>query len=365
VTDASLRAFVAAADEEAAEACLARLIEEEAAPLARRIIARKLRAYGAFPREGSAGEDVEDITSEVLLALVPRLRALREEESAPPIDNLADYTATVAYNAFAHYLRRRHPARSRLKNRLRYVLTHDRRLALWPSAEGLVCGLAGAARAAASPQSSATLERIVTEPDRWLRWTRGASAEADPALLVHPVLQALGEPVDFDRLVGAIATLSPEVADSARADSAHLDAVADETLVPADVALDRRRFTERLWTEVRALPLRQRFALLLNLRDGSGAGMLWVLPITGVATIREIAAVLEMPALEMAGLWTRLPLDDLGIAALLGCTRQQVINLRSAARKRLAGRLAERAGTRERGGAANTPPVSASMADET
>jgi hypothetical protein len=41
-------------------------------------------------------------------------------------------------------------------------------------------------------------------------------------------------------------------------------------------------------------------------------------------------------------LLTRLPLDDLTIAARLGLTRQQVINLRKSARLRLARRLRDR-----------------------
>jgi hypothetical protein len=40
----------------------------------------------------------------------------------------------------------------------------------------------------------------------------------------------------------------------------------------------------------------------------------------------------------LSALWDQLPLDDLSIAARLGVTRQQVINLRKAARARLARR---------------------------
>ena len=42
---------------------------------------------------------------------------------------------------------------------------------------------------------------------------------------------------------------------------------------------------------------------------------------------------------EFAALWNELPLADNAVAARLGCTRQQVINLRMAARKRLGHRL--------------------------
>src|SRR6185369_8303674 len=67
----------------------------------------------------------------------------------------------------------------------------------------------------------------------------------------------------------------------------------------------------------------------------NGAGMLWLLPVLGVATLREIARVLEIPDGEFASLWRQIPLDDAAIAERLACTRQQVINLRMSARKRL------------------------------
>jgi hypothetical protein len=63
-------------------------------------------------------------------------------------------------------------------------------------------------------------------------------------------------------------------------------------------------------------------------------------PALGVASMRQIAAALEMPAEELAGLWGRMPLSDLEIAARLGLQRQQIINLRKAARQRLARRTA-------------------------
>ena len=45
----------------------------------------------------------------------------------------------------------------------------------------------------------------------------------------------------------------------------------------------------------------------------------------------------------LAALWHALPLPDNDVALRLDCTRQQVINLRMAARKRLVNRLDGRA----------------------
>lgn len=348
--DPRLRGFVEAVDEDDAERRLGTLLETEAWPLIRRIAARKLHAHAG---DAGTAQDLDDVAADALLALVSRLQALRADPHAVPIESFEDYTATVTFNAFAHYLRRRHPERSRLKNRLRYLLTRDPRLALWQTTEGLACGLEKWRPRSATAEANERLERLATEPERWLPWTRtGAGQGKDRAGLLAAVLQAAGGPVEFDGLVGALAAISPTPGAEPH-EPAVLAALPDPAVEPADVMLDRRRLTEDLWRQIGELPVRQRVALLLNLRDPSGAGLLWVLPVTGVASMRQIARALEMPDLELAELWSRLPVPDQVIAERLGCNRQQVINLRAAARKRLA-----------HGRGSHTPLVSASLKGE-
>ena len=103
--------------------------------------------------------------------------------------------------------------------------------------------------------------------------------------------------------------------------------------------MDQRRFIEKVWAEIRELPRNQRVALLLNSRDSRGHAVLQLVQLTGIAFFPEIAAVLELSVEELAKLWNQLPLDDNSIAARLMCTRQQVINFRMTARKRLTNRL--------------------------
>jgi hypothetical protein len=62
--------------------------------------------------------------------------------------------------------------------------------------------------------------------------------------------------------------------------------------------------------------------------------------------MREIARVIELPALKLAELWKDLPLSDLVIAEMLGIPRQQVINLRKSARQRLGRRMAGNIGAK-------------------
>ena len=103
--------------------------------------------------------------------------------------------------------------------------------------------------------------------------------------------------------------------------------------------MELQRWLTELWAQIRELPRAQRVALLMNLRAGDTMPALSLLPLTGMAGIREIAETLEIAPQEFARLWNLLPLDDLAIAALLGVTRQQVINLRKSARERLIRRI--------------------------
>jgi hypothetical protein len=103
--------------------------------------------------------------------------------------------------------------------------------------------------------------------------------------------------------------------------------------------LVQRRGLEGLWNEIRDLPVPQRAALLLNLRAGEGDSPIVFFPVMGIASIRQIAEVLNIPAEEFANLWGLLPLGDQTIAGRLGVTRQQVINLRKSARERLRRRV--------------------------
>ena len=107
--------------------------------------------------------------------------------------------------------------------------------------------------------------------------------------------------------------------------------VAEPGAPPAE-SLERKAWLARLWEEIRELPLRQRICVLLNLRDHQRGAAIGLLPVAGVASIREIAAVLEleMEAAQLAKLWRDLPLDDASIATRLGGDPPQVKSRKSA-----------------------------------
>ncbi len=150
-------------------------------------------------------------------------------------------------------------------------------------------------------------------------------------------MRSAGAPVPFDAVVDLFARLW------SIQDHPYASDLVDDRPAPsqrdADVVLAEVQSMQSMWNEILALPLQQRAALLLNLRDPNGGSALWLIASAAIASVRKIAAALEWPAEDFANIWPRLPLSDLDIAQRLAVTRQQVINLRQAARQRLARRI--------------------------
>ncbi|MBI4909062.1 MAG: sigma-70 family RNA polymerase sigma factor [Acidobacteria bacterium] len=307
--DARFQPYLNASDEDA-ERLLGELIQTHAVPVVRTVVQSKL--------EDSA--DAEDVESDVMVELLQRIRALRNRTNPDPVEDLTAYAATVAYNMFHRHLRKKHPLRAQLQTRLRHLLTTRPGLALWTVPPAVTaCGLA-----------------------EW-RGRRPVVPNPVPPLTTGPETSPLDFVLEYFRVVAAPAEFRVLVDAAGRAFGI------DDMPVPTDVAeaqirgghspnphriAEARLFARQLWQEIRELPLKQRAALLLNVKDNG----IQLFPLCGVASIRELAAALEMPAEELASLWRSLPLDDNAIALILDATRQQVINLRLSARKRLSNR---------------------------
>ncbi len=298
-------------------------------PIIENIVRRRLVFYSA-----SEIQDREDVCGEVIVELLRRLHALRVDENAVPIESFSGYVAASAQHACDEYLRHKHPQRRRLKTRLRYLLSTEARFAVWehPAAgNDWLCGLKawqlqGIERANPSeswPEVSAALAS-----DR--------SRQGVVAMLAA-IFDAAKAPILLDELVSVTAKLWGVSDRVVQIDPERWNASLGPD--PESYLLERRDL-ERLWNEIGQLPISQRSALLLNLRSGEGDSPIVLLPVMGIASIRQIAEVLQIPATEFAALWNQLPVDDQMIAARLGVTRQQVINLRKSARERLRRRIA-------------------------
>jgi len=300
--DKVLRSFLMAKEESESQSLLSELISRYADPVCRSIVRARLR-------HSRGAQEADDVWAEVRLRLLQRLRNLKMSPEERPIRDFLGYVAVVTYHAVDEHIRQSYPQRWRLKNRIRYLLTHRKGFSLWQDRhQEWLCALVDSQGPAPLPAGS--LDRLVTQ-----------------------ILEDVRRPLELDQLVSLVAELQgiPKPASAGGADQG------PSLREPTDAVdrLEQRLFLEKLWAEMGKLPQRQRVAVLLNLRDSMGASAVELFHLLGVASIRQIAAALAMSAEEFAELWNRLPLDDASIASRLGITRQQVINLRKAARERL------------------------------
>lgn len=341
--DEVLLPLLRSTSKEESERLTLHIISAHVEPVVRDIIKYKLRLGAKADSSGNIA-DAGDVYNDVMVELLRRLNEFQADPRRHVISHLRGYVAVVTYHACYRHLRRVYPQRHLLKNRLRYLLTHQSGFALWEGAHKVaVCGFD--AWRAAGRRLADRAKLIQLDKDQSLLSESGLLSEgvasANPSDLLAAIFVYADGPLEFDDLVNLVARLwnmqdqqlSPETDD----EMAELSAQGRQADMAENVY--RREYLTMLWTEIHGLPLPQRIALLLNLRGGEGRGCIELFQLAGVATMEEMAGVLGITAEQLAVIWNELPLDDLLIAERLGVTRQQVINLRKSARARLSRRM--------------------------
>jgi DNA-directed RNA polymerase specialized sigma24 family protein len=320
---------------------LAHLITTHVEPVIESVVHFKLRLMGA-----NGPSEADDIRQEALTEVLGELRKFQRQPDLHPIGDVRGLAATIAYRTCYRWLRRQSPRRHALKSRLQYVLTRRQGFALWPDAEKKLLGGLAAWRGRNDRASASELRQLAEDESLRSRAGRqgpGQSASALDELLVA-IFNAVNLPIELDdlaHLVAALLGVKDESIISLGESGEGQQAEIPDVAARADIAwqTEKRIFLQRVWQEAQLLPPVQRAALLLNLRDEGGRGCIALFPAVGVATMRQLAAALEMPVEQFAELWNQLPLDDATIAGLFNLTRQQIINARKAGRERLARRL--------------------------
>lgn len=338
--DILLEPLVRENNEQTADDLLLQLINSHAQPVIKGVIRYKLRLSS---HRGSEQAEVEDIYQDVLLQLLSQLHQFRDSPDSHPISDLRGMAAIIAHRTCSRWMRRQFPERHALKNRLHYLLRRQRGFALWEDADRK--SVAGFASWQVDQKNArvASLENLadndkVSAHIRLLKSGKQQElAEALAAIFDHA-----GGPVEFDELVTSLATIlgvRDQPVESISENEDAFDALPAAGEPDQAWRIEKRIFLQRLWEELQQLPVNQRSALLLNLKDASGTGCITLFPATGIASLKEIAETLSIALEKFAVLWNDLPLEDSQIAELLGLTRQQVINARKSGRERLARRL--------------------------
>jgi RNA polymerase sigma factor (sigma-70 family) len=316
INDPVLAPLISAVSEEEQRIALEEIVVKEARPVVTRVLSRYRGATDVLD-----GDDLEDVASMAMLRLVRRLQAARMDPHEA-VARLDDFAATIAYNAAYDFMRRRSPARTRLKNRVRYVLTRDKRFSTFDDPRGQACTAAG------WPVSPVVPIAIATDAATPAMLDRERVGDA-----IEAVIGATGRPILVEDLVRFLAEAW---------------GIGDDVDVPASMAgtpasqaarFENRQYLATLWRAIRELRPPQRAALLFNLRDVDGGNAVALFGLVGITSIDEIAEAMGVTTDRLAELWNDLPLDDLRIAAMLGVSRQQVINFRKSARVALSRRM--------------------------
>lgn len=306
--DPLLVPFLCAADAAERERELSRVLIEVVDPVIARVVRRHERRLQG-----------EDLSATVMLRVIARLDELASG-GGEPIEHLREYVARLARNVTSDLLRSRYPERRRLRRRICTVLARDARFAMWPSPNGMLCGLL----------AWRGMERTKVAP------ILGRRDASDAGATLRELFDLAGGPLTVNAVTQTLAA-AWNVTDTLISDASELQ-LPDTSATP-DLRIDNRAMLETLWREVGALRPLQRAVLLLNLRDFDGSNALALFVLLDIAAFDELAAAIGLSAESLAAVWSNLPMDDLRIGEMFSLRRQQVINLRQAARQRLGRRV--------------------------
>src|SRR5438874_3535365 len=332
-SDSILGPFLAATSESTSDDLLRAIIDEHAEPIIKKILRSKLRV-SLNERGTQQNQDALEIAGDLRATIVSTLRALRQNPNQTAIASFPDFVAIKTYSACFDYFREKHPQRWRLKSLLRRRLRQNPRFALWQAEDQRWYASFSARQETGSEAEESDSSDSVSHP------TAGKLSDAQMKSddFLGDLFEASGGPIGFDEVVTIAADtwhIHEPPTESIDTGWAERDNPFTSSEPRVDLALEQRLFFEQVWGEVCQLPVLQRAALLLNLRDSRDGGVISFLPFLGVASKEELARLLEMPYEDFQKLWSELPLDDSRIAQMFGITRQQVINLRKTARERL------------------------------
>ncbi|HMV82289.1 MAG TPA: hypothetical protein PLD20_31590 [Blastocatellia bacterium] len=333
------------ADGEQYQVLLQEVIEKHAEPLIQKIIGAKLHVSSTEAYDHSEAEVLEDFCQEAILKLVAYLNQSRQKPQEYCIKSLDDFVATTAFNVYNKYLREKYPLRYKLKRQLYYLLNNRKALALWKEGHEFISGLSKWRERRPAERHSQALWSLREDDSKFVtsRLKGRAPSELPPdSLLIH-VFQWLGHSLELNLLVDVVAELlkikdqpitkTPEEDENKRVAQNHAHHPGPLTRI------EHQQILKQLWEEIEILRVNQRWALLCSLRDEQGNGLITFFPSCGIASPRQIAQTLKIEIEELMMLWDKFPLKDSEIAARLGVSTQQVINLRKSARERLERRI--------------------------
>ena len=264
---------------------------------------------------------------------------------------------------------------TKLQDRLRYYLRNVPGFALWPDESGeLLCGYAAWSGGRKARADTGTILEVKSSPEIMkLRPFPTGDIDVldrrDWADIIEGVLTWFDKAVpfsDFTRIVCVVLQVSEYVHESivtegSEGEDGQRVRQFASAIPGAHRLLEAAELLSQLWLEIQSLLPRQRVAYLLNPPDDETE----ILINAGIATHSNVRKTIGLSPEQYRLLWAELrnetdgssiatmvdsdeefarlrsylPIEDLVIAKLLVCTRNQVIGLRNCARRRLQRRM--------------------------
>jgi RNA polymerase sigma factor (sigma-70 family) len=339
--DQLLLPYLQASDESERQQHLDELLMVHAAPVVRQALRRRLGFYVDQRGINPHNQDAEDLYQEIMAKIVQALQDLRGASTKTDIQNLKQYVSRIATNACNDVLRTKSPARARLKNNLRFLLTHHRDFAVWKLETETLAGFA--VWRDTSPSESSQRELFDAEERlahfRATRFRNQNVNQVPITTVVAELLSWIASPVELHVLVNLVALLL-DVKDQpvqSLDDQAlsYLEARIADGTVHSSSRLEEQALLRSLWQSVRELSAEQRDVFCFGFEDQNGRDLFTVLLEAEIVTFRELSQRLGRSTEAIVGLWAKLPMDDQAIADELGTTRTQVYKWRFRALQRL------------------------------
>ncbi len=273
--------------------------------------------------------------------IVQALHDLKNPSAKTGIENLRQYVARIASNACNDVLRAKSPARARLKNNLRFVLSHHPDFAVWKR-EGETLGGFSVWRDSSKSQSSEgplvdIKEKLASF--RSTRFPRENIRQAPLTKIVTELFRWMGGPIELDVLVNIVATLL-DIKDHPHESvddetNAYLEARITDSTLSSSSRLEEQAVLGSLWEALKELTAEQRDVFCFGFEDARGRDLFTVMLEAEIVTLRELAQELRRSTDSVVSVWSKLPMDDEAIAAELKATRTQVQKWRFRALGRL------------------------------
>jgi len=325
--DQLLQPYLHASLEAESQARLDELLLLHAAPVIRRTVRNRLGISISLQGTNPQNPDAQDLYQEAMARVVHALNELRQEKLG--IDDFRKYVAGIAANVCRDYLRARSPARRRLRDNIRLVLTRHPDFAMWQSDEEQLCGFdfwrhssVPMTRSGDEKELTATIEEL-----RSARFAREHPARLPLPRVLSDVFVWTGKPIDFNTVVKIVAGLISlrEYADDSF-DEETFPSVEYSQLetVSAQSVVEQKELLRHLWEVVKTLPSEQRDTYCFLFHDQRGWDLFSLLIEAEIVSLKDLGRALDRSQQEIIRLRSQMPMDGPTLAAELNVSRPQI-----------------------------------------